>query len=477
MSRRRKDTEPIRILGLSIVDIAEEGKGVGKADELVIFVEKAVPGDVVDVRLVKKKKNFAEAIIENIVTPSPLRQEAFCSHFGTCGGCKWQHMQYSAQLTYKQKTVESALQRLAKIDTSVMEPILGSAADRYYRNKLEFTFSNKRWLNSTDMLEEDEGREMNALGFHVPLRFDKILAIEHCYLQADPSNDIRLKVRDYALANQISFYDLRNHEGAMRNLIIRTSSTGEVMVVVVFAYAEQDQIDGMMAYLKATFPNIVSLMYVVNHKKNDTIFDQDVVNYAGRDYIFEEMPLGNGKTVKFKIGPKSFYQTNSAQAYELYRITKEFADLKGDELVYDLYTGAGTIANFIANDVKQVIGVEYVPSAIEDAKFNAEINGIENTIFYAGDMKDILTAEFIAQHGKPDVVITDPPRAGMHGDVVARLLEMEAEKIVYVSCNAATQARDLALLTEKYEVARIKPVDMFPHTQHVENVVLLKLIK
>ena len=477
MSRRKKDTEPIRILGLSIVDIAEEGKGVGKADELVIFVEKAVPGDVVNVRLVKKKKNFAEAIIENIVTPSPLRQEAFCSHFGTCGGCKWQHMQYSAQLTYKQKTVESALQRLAKIDTSVMEPILGSAADRYYRNKLEFTFSNKRWLNSTDMLEEDEGREMNALGFHVPLRFDKILAIDHCYLQADPSNDIRLKVRDYALANQISFYDLRNHEGAMRNLIIRTSSTGEVMVVVVFAYAEQEQIDGLMAYLNATFPNIVSLMYVVNHKKNDTIFDQDVVNYAGRDYIFEEMPLGNGKTVKFKIGPKSFYQTNSAQAYELYRITKEFADLKGDELVYDLYTGAGTIANFIANDVKQVIGVEYVPSAIEDAKFNAEINGIENTVFYAGDMKDILTAEFIAQHGKPDVVITDPPRAGMHGDVVARLLEMEAEKIVYVSCNAATQARDLALLTEKYEVARIKPVDMFPHTQHVENVVLLKLIK
>ncbi len=477
MSRRRKDTEPIRILGLSIVDIAEEGKGVGKADELVIFVEKAVPGDVVDVRLVKKKKNFAEAIIENIVTPSPLRQEAFCSHFGTCGGCKWQHMQYSAQLTYKQNTVESALQRLAKIDTSVMEPILGSAADKYYRNKLEFTFSNKRWLNSADMLEEDEGREMNALGFHVPLRFDKILAIDHCYLQADPSNDIRLKVRDYALANQISFYDLRNHEGAMRNLIIRTSSTGEVMVVVVFAYAEQDQIDGMMAYLKATFPNIVSLMYVVNHKKNDTIFDQDVVNYAGRDYIFEEMPLGNGKKVKFKIGPKSFYQTNSEQAYELYKITKEFADLKGDELVYDLYTGAGTIANFIANDVKQVIGVEYVPSAIEDAKFNADINGIENTIFYAGDMKDILTSEFIAQHGKPDVVITDPPRAGMHGDVVARLLEMEAEKIVYVSCNAATQARDLALLTEKYEVARIKPVDMFPHTQHVENVVLLKLIK
>lgn len=475
MSRKRKNTEPVRISGLSIIDIAEEGKGVGKADELVIFVDKAVPGDVVDVRLVKKKKNFAEAVIEHLHTPSALRQDAFCQHFGTCGGCKWQHMQYSAQLTYKQKTVESALQRLAKIDTSSMEPILGSAENQYYRNKLEFTFSNKRWLDSSDMLEDAEGREMNALGFHVPGRFDKILGVEHCYLQADPSNEIRLKIGAYALAHQLSFYDLRNHEGAMRNLIIRTSSTGEVMVVVVFAYATPEQIEGLMGYAKATFPHITSLLYIVNHKKNDTIFDQEVITYAGRDYIFEEMPLGNGKTVKFKIGPKSFYQTNSKQAYELYRITKEFAGFKGGELVYDLYTGAGTIANFVANDVKQVVGVEYVPSAIADAKFNAELNGIENTIFYAGDMKDILTREFIVQHGKPDVVITDPPRAGMHADVVERLLEMEAERIVYVSCNAATQARDLALLKEKYDVVRIKPVDMFPHTQHVENVVLLQL--
>jgi 23S rRNA (uracil1939-C5)-methyltransferase len=325
------------------------------------------------------------------------------------------------------------------------------------------------------MAEEAEGREMNALGFHVPGRFDKILGVEHCYLQANPSNDIRLKVRDYALQHNLSFYDLRNHEGAMRNLIIRTSSTGEVMVGVVFAYATPEQIEGLMAYLKTTFPEITSLQYIVNHKKNDTIFDQEVVTYAGRNHIFEEMPLGNGKSVKYKIGIKSFYQTNSAQAYELYRITKEFAGLKGDELVYDLYTGAGTIANFVAHSAKQVVGVEYVPSAIEDAKFNAEFNGINNTIFYAGDMKDILTREFIAEHGKPDVVITDPPRAGMHADVVERLLEMEAEKIVYVSCNAATQARDLALLTEKYDVVRIKPVDMFPHTQHVENVVLLQL--
>jgi 23S rRNA (uracil1939-C5)-methyltransferase len=474
MSRKRKNAEPIRLKGLEIIDIAEEGKGVAKADELVIFVDKGVPGDVVDVRIVKKKKNFAEAIIEQLETKSTHRVEPFCSHFGTCGGCKWQHMEYPAQLKFKQKNVEAALQRLAKIDTSHMEPILGSAVNKYYRNKLEYTFSNKRWLDSTDMAFEAEGREMNALGFHVPLRFDKILDIQHCYLQADPSNAIRLSVRSYALANEISFYDLRAQEGALRNLIIRTSSTGEIMVVVVFAYATPAQIDGLMQHLKNEFPSITALLYIENQKKNDTIFDQEVSTYAGRDHIFEAMPLENGGEVKFKIGAKSFYQTNSAQAYELYKITKEFAELKGDELVYDLYTGAGTIANFIAADVKQVVGIEYVPTAIEDAKFNSALNGIQNTIFYAGDMKDILTPDFITAHGKPDVVITDPPRAGMHTDVVERLLEMEAEKIVYVSCNAATQARDLALLKDKYDVVRIKPVDMFPHTQHVENVVLLK---
>lgn len=373
--------------------------------------------------------------------------------------------------TLNKKNVEAALQRLAKVDTSSMEPILGSAENKYYRNKLEYTFSNKRWLNSTDMTDRED-LEMNALGFHVPLRFDKILDIQHCYLQAEPSNTLRNEVRAYALQNGLSFYDLRNHEGSLRNLIIRTSSTGEVMVVVVFAYADQDQVDGLMEHLKNNFPEITSLLYILNQKKNDTIFDQDVITYAGRDYIFEEM---NG--LKFKIGAKSFYQTNSLQAHELYKITKEFAGFKGDELVYDLYTGAGTIANFVAGSVKQVIGVEYVPTAIEDAKFNSQLNGIENTVFYAGDMKDILTTDFITAHGKPDVVITDPPRAGMHTDVVERLLEMEAEKIVYVSCNAATQARDLALLKEKYEISRIRPVDMFPHTQHVENVVLLNLIK
>ncbi len=478
MSRNRKAGTVTIIPNLSIIDIAEEGKGVGKADELVVFVDKAVPGDVVDVRVVKKKKNFAEAAIENLSKASDLRVDPFCEHFGTCGGCKWQHMGYDAQLKFKHKNVEAALQRLAKIDTSAMEPILGSAENKYYRNKLEYTFSNKRWLNKQDMADRpedligpNEDLEMNALGFHVPLRFDKILDIQHCYLQAEPSNTLRNSVRAYALENGLSFYDLRNHEGNLRNLIIRTSSTGEVMVVVVFAYAEQEQVDGLMEHLKINFPEITSLLYILNQKKNDTIFDQDVITYNGRDHIFEEMD-----GLKFKIGAKSFYQTNSDQAHELYKITKEFAGFTGNELVYDLYTGAGTIANFVARSVKEVVGIEYVPTAIEDAKFNSDLNKIENTIFYAGDMKDILTREFIASHGKPDVVITDPPRAGMHADVVERLLEMEAEKIVYVSCNAATQARDLALLKEKYEVVRIKPVDMFPHTQHVENVVLLQFV-
>ena len=475
MSRRKPGTVTI-VPNVHIIDIAEEGKGVGKADELVIFVDKAVPGDVVDVRLTKKKKNFAEAVIDQLHEKSALRTDPFCPHFGTCGGCKWQHMGYDSQLKFKQKNVEAALQRLGKIDTSNAEPILGSVKNRYYRNKLEFTFSNKRWLERTDV-ERDEDFDMNALGFHVPLRFDKILDIQHCYLQDEPSNSIRNSVRKFALEKGLSFYDLRNHEGVLRNLIIRTSSTGEVMVAVVFAYPEQEQIDGLMNSLKTEFPQITSLLYIINQKKNDTIFDQNVNVFAGRDHIFEEMPSGlpGEEAIRFKIGVKSFYQTNSEQAFELYKITRDFAGFKGDELVYDLYTGAGTIANFIAKHVKQVVGVEYVPTAIEDAKFNAQLNGIDNSIFYAGDMKDILTSEFILTHGKPDVVITDPPRAGMHADVVQRLLEMESEKIVYVSCNAATQARDLELLSAKYDVARIKPVDMFPHTQHVENVVLLKL--
>ncbi len=468
MSKRKIQPDQRMLNNVSIIDIAEEGKGVAKADDLVLFVDKAIPGDVVDIELLRKKKNFAEARVSRIVQPSPHRVDPFCAHFGICGGCKWQHMDYTAQLTFKQQGVDNALKRLGKVDTASMEPILSAPQTRYYRNKLEYTFSNKRWL--TDLDDEQASLEMNALGFHVPARFDKILDIEHCYLQQSPSNEIRNKLRDFALANAISFYDLRQHEGALRNLIIRTSSTGGLMVIVVFAYVDPETVERVMAFLHREFPEIGSLLYIINQKKNDTIFDQELHVYAGHDHIVEEM-----EGLRFKVGAKSFYQTNSAQAYELYKIARDFAGFRGDERVYDLYTGAGTIANFVARHVREVIGVEYVPSAIEDAKVNSAVNGIPNTKFYAGDMKDVLTPQFIAEHGKPDVVITDPPRAGMHADVVHRLLEMEAPKIVYVSCNAATQARDLALLSEKYAVRRIRPVDMFPHTQHVENVVLLGL--
>jgi 23S rRNA (uracil1939-C5)-methyltransferase len=454
---------------ITIIDIAEEGKGIGKADEFVLFIEKAVPGDIADVQVYRSKKNFGEAKIINIKKPSEHRVTPFCSHFGTCGGCKWQHMTYDAQLQFKQKSVADALSRLGKIDVSGIMPIVPSPEDRYYRNKLEFTFSNKRWLYDGES-RDDDSLNMNALGFHIPGRFDKILDVEHCYLQADPSNDIRNRIDEFAKQNGYTYYDLRNHSGNLRNLIIRTSSTGELMVIVVFAYADKDEVGKLMSFVEAEFPQITSLLYILNEKKNDTIFDQEVFAWKGPEYIHEEM-LG----IKFRIGPKSFYQTNSIQALRLYEITRDFAEFKGDELVYDLYTGAGTIANFVAANVKEVVGVEYVPSAIEDAKINSAINNINNTKFYAGDMKDVLSAEFVLEHGKPDVIITDPPRAGMHADVVARLMEIEAEKIVYVSCNAATQARDLLVLKEKYDTVKIQPVDMFPHTQHVENVVLLTL--
>lgn len=459
---------------VEIIDIAEEGKGVGKAGDFVLFVEKAVPGDIADVEVYRKKKNFGEGKIAQLKKPSVYRTTAFCEHFGACGGCKWQHMTYAAQLQFKQKTVARALSHLAKIDVSGMLPIVASPSDKYYRNKLEFTFSNKRWLDDGEN-RTDETPDMDALGFHIPGRFDKILNIRHCYLQADPSNAIRNSIGEYAKKQGISFYDLKRHEGALRNLIIRTSSTGELMVIVVFAYATEDEIEGLMGFVDKSFPQITSLLYIVNQKKNDTIFDQDVIAWRGPEYIYEEMVDANGKTIRFRIGPKSFYQTNSVQALKLYQVARDFAEFKGDELVYDLYTGAGTIANFIAGQVKKVVGVEYVPSAIEDARINSGINNITNTKFYAGDMKDVLNANLVAEHGKPDVIITDPPRAGMHPDVLNRLMEIEAGKIVYVSCNPATQARDLLVLKEKYDVVKIQPVDMFPHTQHVENVVLLKL--
>ncbi|MVN90393.1 23S rRNA (uracil(1939)-C(5))-methyltransferase RlmD [Mucilaginibacter aquatilis] len=459
----------LKFENVAVIDIAEEGKGVGKTEDFVLFIEKAVPGDVVDVEVYRKKKNFGEAKITALKQASTHRTEPFCEHFGTCGGCKWQHMTYDAQLQFKQKAVTDALTRLAKVDVSHAQYIVGSPADRYYRNKLEYTFSNKRWLNDGEN-RTDEAVDMNALGFHIPGRFDKILDINHCYLQADPSNDIRLKIRDHAKLHGLTFYDVREHTGALRNLIIRTAVTGELMVIVVFAYATQDEVNGLMSYVEQEFPEITSLLYILNQKKNDTIFDQDVVAWKGPEYIHEKMD-----DIQFRIGPKSFYQTNAIQAKRLYEIARDFAGFKGNELVYDLYTGAGTIANFVAGHVREVIGVEYVPSAIEDAKVNSAINNIHNTKFYAGDMKDVLNAEFVSQHGKPDVIITDPPRAGMHADVVERLMEIESPRIVYVSCNAATQARDLIVLKEKYNIAQIQPVDMFPHTQHVENVVLLEL--
>ncbi|QQL49294.1 23S rRNA (uracil(1939)-C(5))-methyltransferase RlmD [Mucilaginibacter ginkgonis] len=456
---------------VNIIDIAEEGKGVGKTDDLVLFIEKAVPGDIVDVEVYRKKKNFGEAKIIHLKQLSAYRTEPFCEHFGTCGGCKWQHMTYEAQLQFKQKSVADALSRLAKLDVSNMLPIVPSPHDRYYRNKLEFTFSDKRWLYDGEN-RESETLDMNALGFHIPGRFDKILDVKHCYLQEDPSNDLRNAIRDFAKEHNISFYNLKHHEGALRNLIIRTSSSGELMVIVVFAYPEEGQVELLMEYVQRHFPQITSLLYIINQKKNDTIFDQEVITWNGPQYIHEGMD-----EVIFRIGPKSFYQTNAVQAKRLYEITRDFAEFTGNELVYDLYTGAGTIANFIAKHVNKVVGVEYVPSAIEDAKINSNINNITNTDFYAGDMKDVLDQNFTATHGKPDVIITDPPRAGMHADVVARLMEIEAEKIVYVSCNPATQARDMLVLNEKYDVVKIQPVDMFPHTQHVENVLLLKLKK
>lgn len=467
MKNRKK---PVILENVTVEDYAAEGKSLARIDGKVIFIENAVPGDVVDIRLHKNKKDWAEGEAVNFLSYSPNRVQPFCQHFGVCGGCKWQHMLYDAQLTYKQKSVTDALQRLAKVELTGMIPILPSKYTSYYRNKLEYTFSNKRWLNDGEIRTDDT--DMNALGYHIPGRFDKILNIEHCYLQADPSNLIRNSVREYALKYGLSFYDVREHTGALRNLIIRTSSTGELMVIVVFAYADEDQIAGLMQFVADSFPNITSLLYIVNQKKNDTIFDQEVITYRGADHILEEM-----EGIQFRIGPKSFYQTNSEQALHLYEITRDFAGFKGHELVYDLYTGAGTIANFIAAKVKQVIGVEYVPQAIEDAKVNSFINNITNTKFFAGDMKDVLNADFVTEHGKPDVIITDPPRAGMHPDVVARLMEIEAEKIVYVSCNAATQARDLLVLKEKYDVVKIQPVDMFPQTQHVENVLLLFLRK
>ncbi len=476
MGRRNKQLPLLE--NVEITDAAAEGMAIAKTEDGVVFVPFVAPGDVVDIQVTKKKHSYMEGRAVRFEKYSDERTEPFCEHFGTCGGCKWQHLPYDKQLFYKQKQIIDNLTRIGKVELQGVQPILGSVKTQLYRNKLEFSFSNKRWMTREEMdafkAKAEEGAsvplsELNGLGFHIPKLFDKILDIRKCWFQDDIQNRIRLDIKKFATDNDIPFFDLRAQTGFMRGIIIRTSSTGELMVIVIFFENNKELIDKVMNHLRETFAEITSLVYIVNSKVNDSITDQEVILFSGRDHIFEEM-----EGLKFKIGPKSFYQTNSLQAYELYKVARNFAGLTGDELVYDLYTGTGTIANFVARQCREVIGIEYVPEAIEDAKINASLNGLNNTQFYAGDMKDILTQDFINKHGRPDVIITDPPRAGMHDDVINTILFAAPKRIVYVSCNPATQARDLSLLDGEYAVKAVQPVDMFPHTQHVENVVLLE---
>jgi 23S rRNA (uracil1939-C5)-methyltransferase len=463
-----------------ISGIAAEGKAIARHNDLVIFVPYTVPGDVVDIQLTRKKNSYAEGKAIHFHEYSTQRTDAFCEHYGMCGGCKWQILPYTEQIRYKQQQVIDNLTRIGKIELPEITPILGSAKTQFYRNKLEFTFSNKRWLTEKEIqsvrwLKPTETEPMaienrNALGFHIPGMFDKVLDIRKCWLQDDISNQIRNEIKAFALQNDYEFFDLRNQSGLLRNIIIRTSLTGEVMLIVVFFKDDKDKRDALLNHIAEMFPAITSLIYIINEKANDTIADQTIHVFKGNDFIYEEM-----EELKFKIGAKSFYQTNSEQACNLYRIVRDFAGLTGNERVYDLYTGTGTIANFIARQAGQVIGIEYIPEAIDDARSNSKINGINNTLFFACDMKDILNGDFIKTYGNPDVIITDPPRVGMHDDVIKTILSAEPQKIVYVSCNPATQARDLNLLAQKYRISKIQPVDMFPHTQHVENVVLSEL--
>jgi 23S rRNA (uracil1939-C5)-methyltransferase len=456
---------------VEVIDTAVKGKTVAKTDEgAIIFLPNAVPGDVVDIQIYKKRKAYYEGKAIHFHTYSDKRVEPVCEHFGTCGGCKWQHMGYEHQLFYKQKEVFNNLTRIGKVELPELTPILGSAEQYFYRNKMEFSFSDSRWLTQeeVDSEEEDLG-DRNALGFHIPGMWDKILDVKKCHLQADPSNAIRNGIRKFATENEIAFYNARHQTGLLRTLMLRTSSIGEVMVLIQFYQEDKVKRELLLNHVKETFPEITSLLYVINGKGNDTIYDQEVICFNGRDHIFEEM-----EGLKFKINAKSFYQTNSDQAYELYKITRDFAGLEGDELVYDLYTGTGTIAQFVAKKAKRVVGVESVPDAIDAAKENAKLNNITNTEFFVGDMKKVFNAEFIAAHGTPDVIITDPPRDGMHSDVVQQILNIAPKKVVYVSCNSATQARDLALMDAIYKVTKAQAVDMFPQTHHVENVVLLE---
>jgi len=456
---------------LEITGISSEGKSIGRHDGLVVFVKDGVPGDVADVMITHKRRRFVEGQVHKLHTTSSNRSEPFCEHFGTCGGCKWQHLSYEAQLTYKQDHVAENLTKISGLELPQIQTIIASDKTTHYRNKLEYTFSNKRWLTKEE-IGSDSVLERNACGFHIPKRFDKILDITTCHLQADPSNEIRLAIKDYALKKGLTFFDIREQHGLMRNLIIRTSTTGDLMVIVQFFETADQTIEKLMSFLKVEFPQITSLNYIINQKKNETFHDQEVICYHGLPYIQEKMGA-----LTFRIGPKSFYQTNSEQAHKLYQLVEKMADFDGDEVVYDLYTGTGTIANFVAGKVKKVVGVEYVPEAIEDAKVNSEINEIGNTAFFAGDIKDVLNKAFVKAHGQPDVVIADPPRAGMHADVIEVLNQIKPAKLVYVSCNPATQARDIELLSGAFEVVEIQPVDMFPQTQHVECAILLELRK
>lgn len=468
MARKRKEL-PL-LSEIQIVDVAAEGNSLAKVDDFVVFVPYGAPGDIVDVKIDRKRRNYAEGHIERIVTPSLIRVTPKCEHFTVCGGCRWQHLPYEYQLKCKQRQVKDALERIAKIDIPEISPILASKNIWEYRNKMEYTFSNKAWLTFEQLRSGLDFPDRDAAGFHIPGAFDKVLDIKKCHLQDDLSNKIRLFVKNFGKEHGYTFYDLKAQQGLLRTLMLRIASTGHVMAVMVFGCDDRERINELMGAMANEFPEITSLQYVVNTKVNDTIADQNIVLYRGMPYIEEEM-----EGLKFRVGPKSFYQTNSIQAYELYKVAREFADFTGNELVYDLYTGTGTIANFVARKAKHVIGIEYVADAIADAKINSAVNGITNTEFYAGDMKDILTDEFINEHGRPDVMIIDPPRAGMHEDVVNVILNAQPRRIVYVSCNPATQARDLALLDTKYVVDAIQPVDMFPHTQHVENVVKLTI--
>jgi len=453
---------------VTIEDLAAEGKAIARVNDLVVFVRGAVPGDIVDLQVIRKRKSYREARITKFHGYSEVRTQPFCAHFGICGGCKWQQLPYDEQLKYKEKQVKDALSRIAKIAPSEFLPILGSEKETFYRNKLEFTFSNHRWLTEEETNTDIELPHRNGLGFHVPERFDRIVDVNTCFLQEDPSNAIRNRAREFALRNNMSFYDHRTNEGLLRNLIIRTSKTREIMVVLSVQF-DDPLVYKMLDDIYNEIPGITSLMYVINPKKNETLYDQDILVHRGRDHIIETL-----ENLRFIIGPKSFFQTNSFQALQLYKITRDFAGLSGKELVYDLYTGTGTIANFVAGKAEKVVGIESVPEAIIDARRNSELNGIGNTDFFAGDMKDILNDDFIAEHGRPDVVITDPPRAGMHEHVVRKILEIEPGTIVYVSCNPATQARDIQILSERYTAEKSRPVDMFPHTHHIENVMLMK---